>query len=96
MTATRKAARKTVREAFPAATALRENLELLMLRNRDSRNKLAEVLGMDIATLRRRIDDPTKFTVGDLEALALWWDVSVSQLTQPARLVEDEPITDMK
>ena len=92
MSIPRKAARKTVREAFPAATALRENLELMMIRNHDSRNKLAEVLGVDIATLRRRMEDPTKFTVGDLEALALWWDVSVSALTQPARLVEDEPI----
>lgn len=88
----RKAARKTMREAFPAATALRENLELMMIRNHDSRNKLAEVLGVDVATLRRRLDDPTKFTLGDLEAMALWWDVSVSALTQPARLVEDEPI----
>ena len=88
----RRPARKTAREAFPAAAALRENLELLMMRNRDSRNKLAEVLGMDIATLRRRLEDPTEFRIGELEALALWWDVSVSQLTQPARLVEDEPI----
>lgn len=92
MAVPRKAARKTMREAFPAAAALRENLELLMIRNHDSRNKLAEVLGVDVATLRRRLDEPTKFTLGDLEALALWWDVSVSALTQPARLVEDEPI----
>ena len=70
MSTPRKAARKTMREAFPAATALRENLELMMIRNHDSRNKLAEVLGVDVATLRRRLEDPTKFTLGDLEALA--------------------------
>ena len=63
-----------------------------MLRNRDSRNQIAKVLGIDITTLRRRLEDPTKFTLADLEALALWWDVTVSQLTQPARLVADEPI----
>lgn len=92
MAVPRRAARKTAREAFPAAAALRENVELLMIRNHDSRNKLAEVIGVDVATLRRRLEDPTKFTVADLEALAQWWDVSVSALTQPARLVEDEPI----
>ena len=89
---TRKDARKTAREAFPAASALRENVELLMIRSGDSRNQLAKVLGLDITTLRRRLEDPTKFTMADLEALALWWDVTVSQLTQPARLVADEPI----
>ncbi len=92
MAVPRTAARKTAREAFPAAAALRENLELMMIRNGDSRNRLAEVLGVDIATLRRRMDDPTRFTLGDLGARAQWWDVSVSALTQPARLVEDEPI----
>ena len=92
MMASRKPARKTAREAFPAASALRENVELLMIRNRDSRNQIAKVLGLDITTLRRRLEDPTKFTMADLEALALWWDVTVSQLTQPARLVADEPI----
>lgn len=86
------AARKTAREAFPAAAALRENVELMMIRNGDSRNRIAEVLGVDVATLRRRMDDPTRFTLGDLEALAQWWDVSVSALTQPARLAADEPI----
>lgn len=85
-------ARKTAREAFPAAAALRENLQLMMARNGDSRNQIAKVLGLDIATLRRRMEEPTRFTVGDLEALALWWDVSVSALTQPARLAADAPI----
>lgn len=89
---TRKPARKTMREAYPAAAALRENLELMMARNGDSRNRVADVIGIDIATLRRRMEEPTRFTVGELEALALWWDVSVSALTQPARLAADRPI----
>lgn len=92
MTSTIRPARKTMREAYPSAAALRENIELLMMRYRDSRNAIAKYLDIDIATLRRRLDDPTEFKIGEIEMLALRWDVSVSQLTQPVRLVADEPI----
>jgi len=88
-----KPARKTAREAFPAAAALRENLDLLMSRNRESRNDLAKYLRMDITTLRRRLEDPTLFQVGELEMIALRFDVTVSQLMKPAVFVEDTPIT---
>lgn len=62
------------------ATAVATEVRAEMARQRKTQGELAEALGMGEHTVGRRVRAEVPFTVVELEQIALWLDVPVSQL----------------
>lgn len=85
----RTAPKKTVREAYPTAVTVAENVRILMDRHHDTQEELAAFLGITDRTLRDRLARPWEFRFSELEDLARYYNVPVRDLTRPVRFADD-------
>jgi len=82
-------AKKTISEAYPESCVIAENILMLMTINRDTRESVADYLGISRKTMTERLACPWMFRLEELEAVAMRYDVTVRQLLSPMRFEEE-------
>ena len=84
--------KKTLEEVYAQSSVLGMNVRMLMAVNRDSRETVADYLGISRKTMTERLARPWEFRLQELEDLGRRYDVTVSQLAKRPVYVEDEPM----
>lgn len=84
--------KKTLEEVYAQSSVLGINVRMLMTVNRDTRESVADYLGISRKTMTERLTEPWTFRLQEVEDLARRYGVTVSQLAMRPVFVEDEPM----
>ena len=77
-------AKKTMEEVHPAAYQIARNIETMMRENKDSKDTIAELLGVSRTTLWRRLTtSPYDITLMEIDILCAYWGIDFSALLKP-------------
>ncbi len=77
-------AKKTMEEAHPYAYQVARNIETMMRENKDSKDKIASLLGISRSTLWRRLTKaPYDITLLEIDILCGYWGIDMQLLVKP-------------
>lgn len=76
--------KKTMEDAHPGVYQTARNIETMMRENKDSKDTIAELLGMSRTTLWRRLTvNPYEITLLELDILCAYWGIDFATLMRP-------------
>lgn len=82
--AVRTKAKKSMDEVHPTAYQVARNIETMMRENHDSKDTIAELLGVSRSTLWRRLTlSPYDITLAELGILCEYWGIDMKVLVSP-------------